>query len=122
MRVDEEHRDGTAQRLVLHVQQKQALPGGGSALVIVEADEVEALFEADVGHLVDPDLSGARPVVDASEVFQECFYQADKAAAFTGTLAGRVKTQLLVALLIVVGRSGCAAVGCIRTRNTGRLH
>jgi hypothetical protein len=46
MWVDEEHGDRAAKQLAHHVQQEQAQPAGGGALLFVrELDGVEAILE-----------------------------------------------------------------------------
>jgi len=110
MRVYADHGDGADKRLLAHhIQQEQVLPaaGGGTSKTkggVVSADEVEAIMEADCENVASPDLGGGgRPTVDAGDVAHERCHRADDAASLIGTVAWRVRTRLLVAVLVKVG-------------------
>jgi len=130
VRMDAEHRDGTAKPFLHHVQQEQSArdaAGGGRLLTIISAlvreeEEVEADVEADAELLPSADLGGARPVVRASEVVQQRGCGAHEAARLAGAVAGRVRAHLTVAFLAVVGRCRVAAVSRVRAGDADAVH
>ena len=116
---DEVHSDGAAKRLPRHIQEEQVLTtaaGGSEMLVVlstVSEDEVESVVEADAACIKGTDLGGGRPAMCAGEVVQERFGRAKEVAVLARAVARSVWTRLTVVMLIIVGRSGTTAMGCI---------
>lgn len=124
------HGDGTAKRLPCHIQEQQvstAVDGGGSASVIVilsavSKEEVEAVIEVDATLLKHTDLGGGRPAMCTGEVVQECIYRAEEATFLARAVVRCIWTSLAVAMRVVVGWPGVAAIGHVRTWDTDVFH
>ena len=115
---DEVHSDGAAKWLPRHVQEEQVptAAAGGKMIVVLSAvseDEVESVVEADAACLKGTDLGGGRPAMCAGEVVQERFDRAKEVAVLAWAVARSVWARLTVVMLIIVGRSGTTAMGCI---------
>ena len=124
------HGDGTAERLPCHIQEEQvfiATDGGGSVSMIVvlsavSKEEVEAIIEADTVHLKHTDIGGGRPAMCTGQVVKERICGTKKATFLARAVVRCIWTRLAVAMVVVVGWPGVAAIGRVRTWDADGVH